>query len=233
MGINISKKVDHQIRAWNRRNAQAISTEAKESVYPVITISREFGALGAAMAAELGKLTGFEVWDKEILGAIAEDLDSDVKFLETLDERRQADIEDAVSGFMSEISTNVNYIRSLIRTVKTIEEHGKSIIVGRGANYICEKENSFHVRVVSPLKTRTLLYAERNDMNRIEARKLIEKKDQERADFIKRYFYKDLRNPTDYDMIINSGKFTLEQMARLVLDAYEMRLGEKVSTGLL
>lgn len=227
MGINISQKVDQQIKAWNHRNTQTVSTKA-EAVYPVITISREFGALGAALARELGELTEFQVWDKEILSAIAEDMDSDVKLLETLDERRQADIEDAVSGFMSEISTNVNYIRSLFRTVKTIEEHGKSIIVGRGANYICEKESSFHVRVVSPLKTRASQYAERNDVNKAEARKLIEKKDKERADFIKRYFYKDLRNPTDYDLIINSGKFTLYQMARLVLDAYEMKLGGKV-----
>lgn len=229
MGINISQKVDQQIRAWNRSNARAVSTKVKETEYPIITISREFGALGAALASELGKLTGFEVWDKEILGAIAEDLDSDVKLLKTLDERRQEDIEDAVSGFMSEIHTNVNYVRSLIRTVKTIEEHGRSIIVGRGSNYICEKENSFHVRVVSPLKTRVSRYAERNDMNKIEARKLIKRKDKERADFINRYFYRDLNNSADYDMTINSGTFTIEQMAHLVLDAYEMKLGEKVS----
>jgi len=231
MGINISQKVDHQIKAWNRRNAQTVSNKEKDSVYPVITISREFGALGAALAAELGKLTGFEVWDREILGAIAEDLGSDVKLLETLDERRQEDIEDAVSGFMSDNQTNVNYIRSLFRTIKTIEEHGKSIIVGRGGNYICEKENSFHVRVVSPLKARILRYAERNGLSKSEAKDLIEKKDNERADFIRRYFYKDLRNPSDYDLIINSGKYTLEQMARLVLDAYEMKLGKKVSKG--
>jgi len=229
MAIKVSKKVDQQIRAWNLQNNRILSAKEEEVVeFPVITISREFGALGAELANEIGKLTDFEVWDKEILGAIAEDLGSDIKLLETLDERRQVDIEDAVSGFISEIHTNVNYIRSLIRTVKTIEEHGKSIIVGRGANYICEKEKSFHVRVVSPFKSRVAKYAERNGINQTEARKLIEQKDKERADFIKRYFYRDLSTPSDYDLIINSDTFTIKQIARIVLDAYQVSTGKIV-----
>jgi len=229
MGINISKKVDHQIKAWNRQNTRIMTAEKKEETeFPVITISREFGALGAELALELGRTTGFEVWDKEILGAIAEDLGSDVKLLETLDERRQVDIEDAVSGFISEIHTNVNYIRSLIRTVKTLEEHGRSIIVGRGANYICENEISFHVRVVSPFKSRVVKYAERNGISETEARKVVEKKESERADFIKRYFYRDLSTPSDYDLIINSDSFNVKQMARIVLDAYQIKIGRIV-----
>lgn len=228
MAIKVSKRVDKQIKVWNHRNEKLLMQERGEIHYPAITISREFGAMGAALAIKLGELTTFEVWDKELLEAIAEDLDSDIKLLETLDERRQQDIEDAVSGFMSNIRTNVNYIRSLIRVVRTIEEHGRCIIVGRGANYICEKENSFHIRVVSPFKTRVSTFTERNNLDKTEARKIIERKDNERAEFIKRYFYKDHSNPSDYDLIINSGEFTLEQMADLVIDAYEMKIGHKV-----
>lgn len=228
MAIRVSQIVDKQIKVWNHRNEKLLEQGREEIQYPVITISREFGALGAALATKLGELTTFEVWDKELMEAIAEDLDSDIKLLETLDERRQQDIEDAVSGFMSDISTNVHYIRSLIRVVKTIEEHGRSIIVGRGANYICEKENSFHIRVVSPFKTRVVQYAERNNMEKAKARKLIEQKDQERAEFSRRYFYKDHSTPSDYDLIINSGKFTIDQMADLVIDAYEMKMGHKI-----
>ncbi|CAN5131564.1 cytidylate kinase-like family protein [soil metagenome] len=228
MAIRVSQIVDKQIKAWNHRNEKLLSRDREKVHYPVITISREFGALGAALATKLGELTTFEVWDKELMEAIAEDLDSDIKLLETLDERRQQDIEDAVSGFMSNIRTNVNYIKSLLRVVRTIEEHGRSIIVGRGANYICEKENSFHIRVVSPFKTRVSQYAKKNKMQESKSRKLIEQKDQERAEFIKRYFYRDHSTPSDYALIINSGNFTLGQMADLVLDAYEMKIGHKL-----
>ena len=230
MAIRVSKIVDKQVKEWNRRNTLLMSPERKVIEYPVMTISREFGALGAALARKLGQMTKFEVWDKELLGAIAQDLGSDIKLLETLDERRQKDIEDAVSGFIDDINTNVNYIRSLIRVVKTIEEHGRSIIVGRGANYICEAENSFDIRVVAPFKTRVSTYADRNNLNKAEARKIIEQKDKEREEFIKQYFYKDLTTPSDYDLIINSASFSIEKMAELVYNAYEKKIGHSLSS---
>lgn len=230
MAIRVSKIVDKQVKEWNRRNTLLMSPERKKTEYPVITISREFGALGAALAQKLGQMTNFEVWDKELLGAIAQDLGSDIKMLETLDERRQQDIEAAVSGFIDDIHTNVNYIRSLIRVVRTIEEHGRSIIVGRGANYICESENSFHIRVVAPFKTRVSTYAEKNNLNKAEARKIIEQKDKEREEFIKQYFYKDLTTSSDYDLIINSASFSIEKMAELVYNAYEKKIGHSLSS---
>jgi len=229
MAIRVSKIVDQQIKEWNRRNTLLMSPMRKEIEYPVITISREFGALGAALAQKLGQMTKFEVWDKELLGAIAQDLGSDMKLLETLDERRQQDIEDAVSGFIDDTHTNVNYIRSLIRVVRTIEEHGRSIIVGRGANYICESENSFHIRVVAPFKIRVATYADRNMIDKTEARKVIEQKDNERAEFTKRYFYKDLTSPSDYDLIINSASFSIDEMAELVYNAYEKKIGRTLT----
>lgn len=227
MSTKVSKIVDKQIKEWDRIKIMQSAEEREIPPLPVITISREFGALGAALAEKLGKTTGFEVWDKELLGAIAEDLDSDQKLLETLDERRKKDVEDAVSGFISHVHTNVNYIRSLIRVVKTIEEHGRGIIVGRGANYICEKPESLNIRLVRPFKSRVKHIAEKNGIPVSEARSLVEKMDAERNEFIKRFFYKDVSTPSDYDLIINTGTYTLEQIEMMVLQAYEMKTGRK------
>lgn len=227
MPMKVSQIVDKQIKEWDRRKSMLAVPEQTKTEFPVITISREFGALGGALAKQLGRTTGFEVWDKELLGAIAKDLDSDQKLLETLDERRKKDVEDAVSGFISHIHTNVNYIRSLIRVVKTIEEHGRSILVGRGANYICQKPDSFHVRLVRPFKARVTHIAKKNNITKTEARTLVEEKDREREEFIKRFFYKNMSTPSDYDLIINVDTFTLDQIEMMVLQAYEMKTGRK------
>ena len=200
----------------------------RDDVYPVITISREFGSPGAALAEYLGERTDLEVWDKKLLKAIAEELGSDQKFIETLDERRLQAVEDTVAAFISNLKTNVNYLHSLIRIVRTIEEHGKSIIVGRGANYICERPNSLHVRLVAPLKHRISDYASRKNMNREEVKKLAERKDQERTEFIRHNFQKDISNPLDYDLIINSEKYSMAKMAKLVLSAYEIKTGKTI-----
>jgi hypothetical protein len=230
MALKVTQIVDQRIKAWSYRNSQGTTYRSKNSTVPVITISREFGAKGAALAGVLNQKIDFKIWDKEILQAIATELGSDQKLLETLDERRQQVVEDTVAGFMDHIYTNVSYLKSLIRVVKTIEEHGKSIIVGRGANYICQHPNSLHVRVVSPFKKRVEDYAQRKNLSQHESRRVIREKDQERAAFIKENFLRDVSNASDYDLIINSNTYSLEQAADMVLDAYEMKTGVTIKS---
>lgn len=228
MAKKLSQIVEEQIREWRHRNALDNYASSSKEKYPVITISREFGARGAALAEVLGREIDFKVWDKELLQAIAKELGSDNKFLKTLDERRRQAVEDTVAGFLNNIQTNVSYLRSLIRVVKTIEEHGNGIIVGRGANFICQNPASFHVRVVCRLKDRIVGYAERENLRLDEVRHIVEQKDRERAEFINRNFHKDVSAPSEYDLLINSKTFSLEEMAALVQQAYEKKTGKSV-----
>ena len=163
-----------------------------------------------------------------MLGPIAKDLDSDQKFLETLDERRKQDIEDAASAFIGKVHTNVSYLRSLIKVVKTIEEHGRAIIVGRGANYICEAHENLTIRLVMPFNSRVQHIAEKQQITIQKAREIVNKKDKERADFIKRFFYKDITTASDYDLIINADTFDLDHMEKMVADAYEIKTGQSI-----
>lgn len=226
--MTVSQIVDKQIKEWDRRTDMITSSHKKEVYFPMITISREFGALGGALAEKLGATTGFDVWDQELLGAIAEDMDSDQKMLETLDERRKQDIEDAASAFISKVHTNVNYLRSLIRVVKTIEEHGRGIIVGRGGNYICEKKENLNIRLVRPFKSRVEHITEKHKIPASEARDLVRKKDTEREEFVQRFLYKDLTTASDYDLIMNTDTFDLDQIEPIVIDAYKIKTGRTI-----
>jgi len=228
MPMNVSQIVDKQIKQWDRIDSMVTSGDKTAPFFPLITISREFGAHGAALAERIGKTTGFNVWDKELLGKIAEDLGSDQKLLETLDERRKQDIEDVASAFIGKVHTNVSYLRSLIRVVKTIEEHGRGIIVGRGAHYICEAHNNLNIRLVRPFSSRVEHIASKLQKPVAEAREIVRKKDEERREFIKRFFYKDLTNASDYDLVINTDTFTLEQAESMVASAYKMKAGHSI-----
>ncbi|MDZ7693283.1 MAG: cytidylate kinase-like family protein [Balneolaceae bacterium] len=226
MSRKVNQMVEQQLRAWQHQNREKLRHPSREEKYfPVITVSREFGTLGAALSELLGKQLPFKVWDKKLLQEIAKELGSDEKFLESLDERRRDPVGDAVLGFLNIQHTNVNYLISLVKVVKTIEEYGSSIIVGRGARYICENENSLHIRVVSPLKTRIREFAKRENISRDESYEIIKDKDAERADFIQYSFNKDIANAADYDLLLNSGTYTLEEMAKMVIQAYEIKTG--------
>ncbi|TVQ05854.1 MAG: cytidylate kinase-like family protein [Balneolaceae bacterium] len=225
MARKVTQIVENQIRAWRRQKTLQASSDKQEKKFPVITISREFGSPGAALAGYLGEKMGFNVWDQELLVLIAQELGSDQKFVETLDERRQRVVEDAVAAFLTNVHTNVNYLHALIRVVRTIEVHGSGIIVGRGSNFICESPQVLNVRLVGPLKYRINYYANRFGITREEAGKLAGIKDKERSEFISSNFQKDVSDPLGYDLVINSSFYDLEQLSDIVMRAYEIKTG--------
>lgn len=229
MANNLNKIINEQILAWERENSgknRVVSTSGDS--LPVITISREFGALGATLAGFMGEKIGFKVWDQNILGEMAEQLGSNEKTIEELDENHRELIEDMVAGFMKNLNTNVSYLRSLNKVVKTIETRGNAIIVGRGANYICKQPGSLHVRVVSPLEQRIVDYAKRKGIDRDESQSIIERTDAERAAFVQYYFKKDVTKSSDYDLILNSATYSLEEMMTIILKAYEQKNSHKL-----
>lgn len=224
-----NKIIEDRMRVWEHDNSKKKITRTGTKTHPVITISREYGAPGAALAAYMGEKAGFKVWNKEILGAIADKLGRDQKFLESLDEVRREVIEDLVFGFVQNINTNAKFIHTLQQVVLTIEEHGNSLIVGRGANFICKKPESLHVRIVSPLKNRVAYIADKEGLNDEKALSLIKKTDKERSEFIRYYFNKDVNESSAYDMILNAGSYTLEEMMQIVMRAYKIKTGVELT----
>lgn len=225
----LNKIINEQIKVWEHENSGTNRIIPPiENPLPIITISREFGALGATLAALMGEKIGFKVWDQNILRVMAEQLGSNEKTVEEMDENHRELIEDMVAGFMKNVNTNVSYLRSLKKVIKTIETRGNAIIVGRGANYICKKPDSLHVRIVSPLEKRITDYAARKGIDKEEAMSVIRRTDAERAAFVQYYFKKDISKSADYDLILNSGTYSLEEMMAIVMQAYEQKTKHKL-----
>ncbi len=225
----IQQIISEQVLSWAQREAKHRQKKGRAETLPVITISREFGAGGSTLAKELSKRTGFKVWDKELLTAITEVTGADEKFLASLDERRRSLIEDTLYGaFMGFKHSNTSYFSSLLRIVHTIGAHGKSIIVGRGSNYILDAESALHLRLVCPLHKRTARVSGQMGLSEKEAEKLIHTRDAERTDFIQYNFKRNSANPEDYDLVLNSGNFNIGELADILLYAYEKKVGEKI-----
>ena len=226
---NIERLISEQVLTWAKREELAKKNLIKEEVWPVITISREYGARGKSLAKELNKRTGFNIWDKELLSAIAEEAGADERFMASLDERRRMMIDDFLHGFlMGSKHSNTHYFRSLLRVVRTIGEHGKSIIIGRGSNYIIKSKNAMRVRLVAAKEDRISRVMEREGSSKADAEKLVKSRDGDRFDFVNYHFKRDIGNPADYDLVLNSGIFNIEQMADLVLLGYEKKTGKPI-----
>ena len=220
--------ISDQVHFWEHLRKTEMRGATPPPFWHSITVSRAFGANGSALAAELAHRTGFSVWDKELVQAIAEVSGADERILRTLDEHRRRAIDDFVhTALQHGRHSNLKYLRSLMRVVHALAEHGSSIIVGRGANFICKPGAVLRLRVVAPLDERVRRYAAEHSVPDREARRAVEQQDAEREDFVRYHFRRDSADPTEYDLVLNAAVFDLDRMAELALEAYAARFGAR------
>ena len=89
----------YDIRAEREQRAGR-GKEGKLSYGPYLLISREKGAGGSAVGQLAGKCLGWQVFDKEIVEAIAQKANVRRELIECLDERDRATIQDAISELL-------------------------------------------------------------------------------------------------------------------------------------
>ncbi len=223
MARSIQQVVESQCRRWEVLNEHR-AKEEKPLHWPIITIEREFGARGEALGRVLAERAEFTLWDGELVHAVAEESGANEAVLRSLDEQRRSALEESIDGaLLGGQHMASEYLRRLMRLIHAISAHGGSVVVGRGASYVLAPEAALRIRVVSPLEERIRGYAERQGIDINRARAHVERADAERSRFVRQNFNRDPAVASDYDLVINTGAFSLEQAARIVLAAY----GEK------
>jgi cytidylate kinase len=223
MARSIQQVVESQFRRREVLTEHRAKTE-KALHWPVITIEREFGARGEALGRVLAERADFTLWDGELVHAVAEESGANEAVLRSLDEHRRNALEESIDGaLLGGQHMASEYLRRLMRVIHAISVHGGSVIIGRGASYVLAPEAALRIRVVAPLEERVRGFAERQGIEIDRARAQVERSDAERSRFVRQNFSRNPEVASDYDLVVNTGAFSLEQAARLVLEAY----GEK------
>ena len=217
--------VNEMVRRWEIEH-QERRKQATNDAKPVITISREFGALGASIGKLVAVRLEFQFWDQELVHEMAEQTGIDEAILVSLDEHTRNAIEVMIEGVLrGESCSESMYLRQLMRITHTIGNHGRSVIIGRGAQFILQPDEALRVRAVAPLPQRITGIAERKGLSKAEASRLVHRVEHERIAFVRHHYHRDVFEPSAYDLIINTGTMTVEQGADLVIAAYQARFG--------
>jgi cytidylate kinase len=185
-------------------------------VIRIISIEREFGAGGAAIAKALAKRLGWKLWDESLTAEIARLAKVDASAVEQIEERVDPLFYRLMKVFMRgsfERSLPVSGLEHLDadrmvtfmhRVVEQAATDGKCVIVGRGAPFFLRRRNdAFHVFVFAPWdeKIRRVRELGKTEAQAID---LVSTIDNERATFIKRYFGKEWPSRELYHLMINS-----------------------------
>lgn len=224
--------IEQQVRRWElAQQARRRADQAAKQVHPVIAVSRQFGSRGAALARKVADALELSFWDRELLNAISENRDATEQIANTLDEHRRDAIIEMVAVFGAHRPvTAEDYHQRLARVVHTIADHGDAVIVGRGAQYFLKADTTLRVRAVGAPDARIKGLMTRRAISESEARKLIKSTDADRHQFIREHFDRDSNEPTEYDLIVNTGTLPLQVAADAVVAAYRARFGAQVET---
>ena len=185
-----------------------------------IAISRQAGIDAGAYARAIGDLLGWQIWDHELLELIATQLGSNVRELETLDERHISWIQESMEAFLYWHTTNQHtYVRHLREAMNELATLGNCVIVGRGAPHVLPPKTPLKVRLVAPLELRVAAFQRQMGITDAgQAARELEKLDRERIRFVKDHFHKDSVDPAGYDVVLNVAHISHADCARLVLD---------------
>ena len=219
------KLVDEQVRRWEQAERKRAGEQAAEP-WPLITVSREFGALGTDTGRRAAEKLGFGFWDQEIVHAIAEQTGIQETLLASLDEQTRTRIEDFIGeSVFGAGTTAVKYVRQVIRVVQTIQLHGGAVVIGRGAQFILAKDAALRVRVVCPYQQRVAGYAKREGLSEAEAERKLVRVERERQTFIRRHYEREVGDPIHYDIMVNTEDIPPDQAADLLVAAYRAKFG--------
>ena len=214
---SIEQIIEEQVKRWQIIPA----LEKKEDkTISVITISREPGSGGNVLAKRLSEELGFDLFYQDFIHSMAESAHVSVRLLETLDEKGVSVLEEWIDSLVDRQHLWPDqYLQHLMKILGTIGKHGRSVIVGRGANFLLPSNKRLSVRVIAPLETRVKNVSREHNVTFEAAKTRILKTESDRKAFIKKYFNDDIRDPLNYDVIINTGELSIDDAANAVKGA--------------
>ncbi|HRX81330.1 MAG TPA: cytidylate kinase-like family protein [Pirellulaceae bacterium] len=221
--FEVERRAEMNIRRWLSTEHAAGHRKPPhddESVGPYVTISREVGAGGCAIARGVGRELGWEVLDREIINVMADRYGMPHETVELLDEKHPTWIEDwFASMFAGQRSTGSSFIYRLKRTLLLAGQHGNVVIVGRGAQFILPRDRGISVRILAPRDFRVEQVLLQKGISEREASKYVDDHDRQHEQFTREFLHHDATDPHMYDLVINVEKLVVADAVRLIVDA--------------
>ena len=181
----------------------------------VITISREFGSGGVAIAQQVAKTLGYHFIDQHFVGTILGqygyvEFDEEYASLPTFWERFDAQQEKHRDVMMD----------MLKRVIRAVAHHGNVVILGRsGFEVLGRFADVMHVRLQAPFSVRMKRIMDEHQITIEKAEAMVKKNDKVRIAFIEEFCKVPWNAIHAFDLIINTGKVTPVLAVDWIVDA--------------
>jgi cytidylate kinase len=207
---------------------------------PVITISRQYASGGSDIARLVAERLGWQLVDNEFVDRVAERAGI------TPDE--VAEREERVPGLAERLAralaisspevfvatgeppeprfgSEAELVRATEAVInEAVQTEHQLILVGRGAQaHLAQHEDTLHVYVVAPRELRVAAAARRLKVETGDADEAVDEIDNGRRRYVKTYYDRHWEDAGNYHLSLNTGIFSYEQCADLIIEAARAR----------
>lgn len=197
---------------------------------PVITISRQFGSGGHEVGERLARELGVPFYDKALIAMAAKQSGLSEEVFANADEKASSSLlYSMVMGSYSfgarvpginemPINDKLFIIQSDI--IKKAAAEGPCVVIGRCADYILrEHDNCLNVFIHASKEERVRRSIAKKDCEERKASDFVTKKDKQRANYYNFYSNKRWDDLQNYDITIDTSRFTIDQAVGMLIDA--------------
>jgi cytidylate kinase len=198
-----------------------------------ITISREYGAGGGAVARLVAETLRWRLVDNQVIEEVARLAGMSPEEVARREERGPSFIERlsrALAMATPELigpdpvevpeAEEKRLVKLTEQVVADACQEGDAILVGRAAVAVLGRRvDALHVRVVAPVEYRAQIAADRHGVSLEEATKRLKAVDANRARYHKQWYERDWADARCYHLTLNTAWLGLERSAELVVAA--------------
>ena len=200
----------------------------------VITINRELGSGGRTVGRKLAEKLGVDFYDKAVIKGLQEKFHLTAEEIEKLKGRKQgwwADFKRQISGGADMVNYYIPKIGNEPELLDTdevfqaeteilngIAAEESCIVAGRSGFYVFRNHpNHLSIFSQASMPFRIQRVASKQNMTEDEARKTIEKVDEMRENYVKKYAKTSRYDTRNYDLVITSDGKTEDQIVEQIL----------------
>jgi cytidylate kinase len=202
----------------------------------VVTIARQLGAAGEAVANRLASALGWRLLDRALVERIAAELQVAPELVEANGERvggfverlglylAEAFPESLILADSPRVSPEVT-ARAARRIVTEAAAADPAVIVGHGAQCILRGQpGALHVLLHAPPEPRVARVAEFHGVDRRAATERVRQSDADRRRYVREHFGVDWLDPALYHLSVDTHHFGVEGAAELIWESVNRTL---------
>ena len=193
-------------------------------MYPIITISREFGSGGHSIGEQVAKELDIPFYDGEIVNRVASESGYTKELIEEQGEHTNASdkwFNISTASAMYFQSPQDEIFLAQRKVILECAQKGSCVIVGRCSDYILKSENIFaiHVLIHADMPHRIQRVRERyGEIEEVSVKKRIQKKDKQRRTYYRYYTDQHWGDYENYDLALDSGTLGEKHCVNLICE---------------